>query len=63
MQTWVKVDGLPARPWVILVTSATHDLVLAHPEYQPVRRKVSIVAGETLQIRLSVHQDFVPRQP
>jgi tetratricopeptide (TPR) repeat protein len=27
---WIRVGGKPVRPWVVLVTSRSHDLVLAH---------------------------------
>lgn len=30
MPTWVKVAGQPVRPWAVLVTSRSNDLVLAH---------------------------------
>jgi len=30
MPNWIRVGGKPMRPWVILVTSRSHDLVLAH---------------------------------
>jgi tetratricopeptide (TPR) repeat protein len=30
MPTWIRVGGKPMRPWVILVTSRSNDLVLAH---------------------------------
>src|SRR5262249_44245065 len=34
---WIRVGGKPVRPWVVLVTSRSHDLVLAHqmPEETP----------------------------
>lgn len=30
MPNWIKVAGTPVRPWIILVTSRSNDLVLAH---------------------------------
>jgi tetratricopeptide (TPR) repeat protein len=30
MPDWIRIGGRPMRPWVVLVTSLTHDLVLAH---------------------------------
>src|SRR5207248_11324173 len=30
MPTWIGIASQPVRPWAILVTSATNDLVLAH---------------------------------
>jgi tetratricopeptide (TPR) repeat protein len=30
MPNWVEVGGRPVRPWVVLVTSRSNDLVLAH---------------------------------
>jgi len=37
LPTWVKSGGEPVRPWLVLVTSRSHDLVLAHatPEEEP----------------------------
>jgi hypothetical protein len=34
---WIRVGGKPVRPWAVLVTSRSHDLVLAHqmPEGTP----------------------------
>src|SRR5262249_51799960 len=34
---WIRVGGKPLHPWVVLVTSRSHDLVLAHqmPEETP----------------------------
>jgi tetratricopeptide (TPR) repeat protein len=31
MPKWIRIAGEPVRLWVILVTSRSHDLVLAHP--------------------------------
>ena len=30
MPNWIRVGGKPLRPWVVLVTSRSNDLVLAH---------------------------------
>ena len=30
MPNWIRISGKPVRPWVILVTSRSNDLVLAH---------------------------------
>jgi tetratricopeptide (TPR) repeat protein len=30
MPNWIRVAGYPARPWVIVVTSQSQDLILAH---------------------------------
>jgi len=27
---WIKIDGEPVRPWVVLITNRSDDLVLAH---------------------------------
>jgi hypothetical protein len=37
MPSWIRVAGKPLRPWVVLVTSRSNDLVLAHemPEETP----------------------------
>src|SRR6516225_5504995 len=37
MPNWIRVGGKPLRPWVVLVTSRSNDLVLAHemPEEMP----------------------------
>jgi tetratricopeptide (TPR) repeat protein len=37
MPNWVRIAGKPMRPWVVLVTSRSNDLVLAHqmPEETP----------------------------
>ena len=37
MPDWIRVGGKPVRPWVVLVTSRSHDPVLAHqmPEEAP----------------------------
>jgi hypothetical protein len=37
MPNWIRVGGKPVRPWVVLVTSRSNDLVLAHemPEDAP----------------------------
>jgi hypothetical protein len=37
MTNWIRVGGKPMRPWVVLVTSRSNDLVLAHemPEDVP----------------------------
>jgi tetratricopeptide (TPR) repeat protein len=37
MPNWIRISGRPMRPWVILVTSRSNDLVLAHemPEETP----------------------------
>jgi tetratricopeptide (TPR) repeat protein len=37
MPNWIRVGGRPLRPWVVLVTSRSNDLVLAHemPEEMP----------------------------
>jgi tetratricopeptide (TPR) repeat protein len=37
MPNWIRVGGKPLRPWVVLVTSRSNDLVLAHemPEEKP----------------------------
>jgi tetratricopeptide (TPR) repeat protein len=30
MPHWIRIDGEPARPWIVLITSRSDDLVLAH---------------------------------
>ena len=37
MPNWIRIGGKPVRPWVVLVTSRSNDLVLAHemPEETP----------------------------
>jgi tetratricopeptide (TPR) repeat protein len=37
MPNWIRIGGKPMRPWVVLVTSRSNDLVLAHqmPEETP----------------------------
>jgi tetratricopeptide (TPR) repeat protein len=37
MPNWIRIGGKPVRPWVVLVTSRSNDLVLAHemPEDAP----------------------------
>jgi tetratricopeptide (TPR) repeat protein len=37
LPTWTRISGKPVRPWVVLVTSRSNDLVLAHemPEETP----------------------------
>src|SRR5262249_61619523 len=37
MPNWIKLAGEMVRPWVVLVTSSSNDLVLAHeiPEEKP----------------------------
>jgi tetratricopeptide (TPR) repeat protein len=37
MPDWIRIGGKPVRPWVVLVTSRSNDLVLAHemPEETP----------------------------
>jgi tetratricopeptide (TPR) repeat protein len=37
MPNWIKIGGKPMRPWVVLATSRSNDLVLAHemPEETP----------------------------
>ena len=37
MPNWIRIGGQPMRPWVVLVTSRSNDLVLAHemPEETP----------------------------
>jgi tetratricopeptide (TPR) repeat protein len=37
MPNWIRIGGKPVRPWMILVTSRSNDLVLAHemPEETP----------------------------
>ena len=37
MPNWIRIGGKPMRPWIILVTSVSNDLVLAHemPEETP----------------------------
>jgi tetratricopeptide (TPR) repeat protein len=30
LPTWIRVDGEPMRPWAVLVTSRSNDLVLSH---------------------------------
>jgi hypothetical protein len=37
LPTWIRVGGRPVRPWVVLVTSRSNGLVLAHqmPEEAP----------------------------
>jgi hypothetical protein len=38
-----------------------HSLEFVHPDYKPVRRKVTLVAGETLKIELDMALDAVPK--
>jgi tetratricopeptide (TPR) repeat protein len=48
---WMRIDGQPMRPWVILVTSQSNDLVLAHqmPEETPSAALLWDVLVEAMQ--------------
>jgi hypothetical protein len=39
-----------------------HDLVLTHPEYLPVRRKVTITPGRVARVDVDLAQDAVRKQ-
>jgi hypothetical protein len=63
---WAEVilDGqsLGSTPLRTSVDAGRHDLVLTHPEYEPVRRKVTITAGTLARIDVDLSQDAIRKQ-
>jgi serine/threonine-protein kinase len=60
----VSLNGqeLGSTPLRTSVEAGRHDLVLTHPEYEPVRRKVTITAGALARIDVDLSQDAVRKQ-
>ena len=61
----VTVDGRPAgmTPMEkVSLAPGPHAVVLTHPDYQPFRRKVSIEAGQTRQLKVDFGQDGVRKR-
>jgi hypothetical protein len=60
----VSLNGqeLGTTPLRTSVEAGRHDLVLTHPEYEPVRRKVTITAGTLARIDVDLSQDAVRKQ-
>jgi hypothetical protein len=61
----VTVDGLaveagPLRR--IPLAAGAHVVRLLHPDYQPLQRKVTIKAGETLTLSVDLAEDAVPKK-
>jgi predicted Ser/Thr protein kinase len=51
----VSSQKLPLGP-------GAHTVRLVHPDYQPLQRKVTILAGETLKLVIEMPEDAVPRK-
>jgi serine/threonine-protein kinase len=60
----VSLNGqqLGSTPLRTSVEAGRHDLVLTHPEYEPVRRKVTITAGTLARIDVDLSQDAIRKQ-
>jgi serine/threonine-protein kinase len=60
----VSLDGaeLGATPVRTSLEPGKHDLVLTHPEYLPVRRKVTVTPGKTARVEVDLSQDAVRKQ-
>jgi serine/threonine-protein kinase len=60
----VSLDGQPlgSTPLRTSVEPGRHDLVLTHPEYEPVRRKVTITVGTLARIDVDLSQDAIRKQ-
>jgi hypothetical protein len=61
----VTVDGLaveagPMRR--IPLAAGPHVVRLLHPDYQPLQRKLTIKAGETLTLSVDLAEDAVPKK-
>jgi predicted Ser/Thr protein kinase len=59
----VSVDGqdLGTSPVRTPLDAGKHDVMLSHPQYQPVRRKVTVTPGKVLRLDVDLAQDAVPK--
>jgi len=59
----VAVDGqdLGTSPVRTALEAGKHDVVLTHPEYQPVRRRVTVATGRVFRLEVDLTQDAVPK--
>jgi serine/threonine-protein kinase len=60
----LSVDGevvgtTPLAP--LTLSPGSHDLEFVHPDFKPVRRRVTLRAGEALRIELDMTLDAVPK--
>jgi hypothetical protein len=42
--------------------AGSHVLVLVHPDFEPLRRTVEVVGGDTVDLRVDLPQEAVRRQ-
>jgi hypothetical protein len=59
----VSVDGQEMGPTPVRtpLDPGKHDVVLSHPEYQPVRRKVTVTSGQVFRLEIDLSQDALRR--
>jgi serine/threonine-protein kinase len=59
----VSVDGqdLGTSPVRTPLDAGKHNVLLTHPQYQPVRRKVTVTPGKVFRLDVDLAQDAVPR--
>jgi hypothetical protein len=66
VRPWAQVsvddDIVGTTPFAPLTLSpGPHYLAFVHPDFKPVRRKVTLSAGETLKVELDMTLDAVPK--
>jgi len=59
----VSVDGqeMGTTPVRTPLDPGKHDVVLTHPEYQPVRRRVTVTPGQVFRLEVDLSQDALRR--
>jgi hypothetical protein len=55
-----KVGRLSSRK--LPVEPGEHIVVLEHPDYQPLRRKLRLVSGETLRLVIDLSEEAIPKR-
>jgi serine/threonine-protein kinase len=53
--------AVPARP--IVLAAGSHVLTLVHPDFEPLQRSVEVKPGETVDVRVDLLREGVPKNP
>jgi serine/threonine protein kinase len=60
----VTIDGQPAgrvEDEALSLEAGTHEVVLSHPDYEPLRREIELLAGAAIDLRIDLEKEGTPR--
>ncbi|HET7295444.1 MAG TPA: PEGA domain-containing protein [Vicinamibacteria bacterium] len=60
----ITVDGVVVGKrsrYTIALAEGTHSVMIVHPKYQPLSRKIDVIPGEKVNLSIDLKDDAVPR--